>query len=41
MFEMTESEFEETEQAERVRHDEKVREIHEKDMEVDIEVEEE
>lgn len=36
MFEMTEEEFEECEQAERQKHDEKVRKL--ENMEVDIEV---
>lgn len=39
-FEMTEEEFEECEQAERQKHDDKVKELtYEKRMEVDIEVE--
>jgi len=37
MFEMTEEQFEECEQSERAKHDEKVKEL--ENMEVDIEVE--
>jgi len=41
MFEMTEEEYEECEQAERQKHDDMVKELtYEKSMKVDIEVEE-
>lgn len=41
MFELTEEEFLECEQAERQKHDDKVRETYEKSMEIDMEVDNE